>query len=134
MDVLLRLRVLIWLLVISLWGVMVYQYLGEEEKDVAKMKRIAPYGVAHPPSTAPSADDLAMAGARPTETTVYAPAAIAPPVAPLPPIVPPGNIAVNPETPITPPPDTTVNVIPSTEYVGPAPSTSRRKAQASAVA
>ncbi|MBI5625159.1 MAG: hypothetical protein HY924_15385 [Elusimicrobia bacterium] len=31
MDILLKLRVLIWVAIISLWGVMVYQYLGEEE-------------------------------------------------------------------------------------------------------
>ncbi|MBI4677886.1 MAG: hypothetical protein HY748_09920 [Elusimicrobia bacterium] len=31
MDIILRLRVLIWVVIISLWGVMVYQYLGEEE-------------------------------------------------------------------------------------------------------
>jgi hypothetical protein len=44
MDVLLRLRVLIWVLVISLWGVMVYQYLGEDEKESAAMHPIVnPY-------------------------------------------------------------------------------------------
>ena len=44
MDVLLRLRVLIWVLVISLWGVMVYQYLGEEEKDSTAMRPVVnPY-------------------------------------------------------------------------------------------
>ena len=31
MDILLKLRVLIWVAIISLWGIMVYQYLGEEE-------------------------------------------------------------------------------------------------------
>ncbi|MBI5882525.1 MAG: hypothetical protein HZB91_05410 [Elusimicrobia bacterium] len=31
MDILLKLRVLIWVVIISLWGIMVYQYLGEEE-------------------------------------------------------------------------------------------------------
>ena len=40
MDVLLKLRVLIWALVICLWGLMVYQYLGEEERDAAQMQRV----------------------------------------------------------------------------------------------
>src|SRR4051812_10901988 len=44
MDVLLRLRVLIWVLVISLWGVMVYQYLGEDEKEATAMRPVVnPY-------------------------------------------------------------------------------------------
>lgn len=42
MDVLLKLRVLIWVLVISLWGMLVYQYLGEEEAE--KMQYVSnPY-------------------------------------------------------------------------------------------
>ena len=44
MDVLFRLRVLIWLLVFGLWGVMVYQYLGEDEDQSVPMRRIVnPY-------------------------------------------------------------------------------------------
>ncbi len=44
MDVLLRLRVLIWALVIGLWGVMVYQYLGDEERERVRMRPIVnPY-------------------------------------------------------------------------------------------
>lgn len=44
MDVLLRLRVLIWVIVIALWGVMVYQYLGEDERESAQMKPVVnPY-------------------------------------------------------------------------------------------
>lgn len=35
MDVLLRVRVLIWIFVLALWGVMVYQFLGEEEQAQA---------------------------------------------------------------------------------------------------
>jgi len=98
-DVLLRLRVLIWVLVISLWGVMVYQYLGEEEQDQAKMKRIAPYGAASPV---------------PAETTLYAPAAV-PPAAPL----------VSPPLPIFVP-EASPSVIPSADYAGAAPSSERR--------
>jgi len=32
MDILIRLRVLLWLMVLSLWGLMLYQFLGEEEQ------------------------------------------------------------------------------------------------------
>ncbi len=95
---------------------MVYQYLGEEEKDMAKMKRIAPYTAAqHVPET-----DVSLI--RPPETTVYAPAALPPSVPQtLPPVTPPAAIPVNP-----PASDTGLNVIPSSEYIGPAPSTTRR--------
>ena len=49
MDVLLRLRVLIWVLVISLWGVMVYQYLGEDEKEETAMRPVVnPYSAVDP--------------------------------------------------------------------------------------
>ena len=58
-----RLRVLIWTLVIGLWGVLVYEYLGEKDRDIAKMTRISPYGALQPGNTA------------------YSPAAM-PPVAP----------------------------------------------------
>ena len=43
MDVLLRLRVLIWIVLLSLWGVMVYQYLGEEEAEDRMHKVVSPY-------------------------------------------------------------------------------------------
>ena len=117
MDVLLRLRVLIWVLVISLWGVMVYQYLGEEEADLAKMKRIAPYNAAPPVPRAPASDGGgALAGAAPTETTVYAPAA-----------VPPAALGVNPPGGAPPPSSSAgLNVVPSPDYLGAAPSAGRR--------
>lgn len=41
MEILLRLRVLIWVLVLCLWGVMVYQFLGEEEAEQPRMQTIA---------------------------------------------------------------------------------------------
>ncbi|MDD5302090.1 MAG: hypothetical protein PHS14_03190 [Elusimicrobia bacterium] len=130
MDVLLRLRVLIWVLVISLWGVMVYQYLGEEERDIAKMKRIAPYTAAQHAPSAPASDEGALASVRPAETTAYAPAALPPPPpAILPPAVSPADLAVNPGAapPDVPPAaDTGPKVIASPEYVGPAPSGGRR--------
>ncbi|UPT72540.1 MAG: hypothetical protein M0D55_11240 [Elusimicrobiota bacterium] len=122
MDVLLRLRVLIWVLVISLWGVMVYQYLGEEERDLAKMKRIAPYKAPAPPPLAPPPDEAAYAAARPAE--VYAPAAALPPGVPS--AVPPAQLELG-RPPATPPAaPNELGVIPSSEYIGAAPSNSRR--------
>jgi hypothetical protein len=106
-DVLLRLRVLIWVLVISLWGVMVYQYLGEEEQEAAQMKRVRPYANAPRPAT-PSVDEAAIAAAaRPLEGEPNAPASPPPPMIPQSPVpsVPPGELPV----------------IPSGDYVGPAP-------------
>lgn len=110
MDVLLRLRVLIWVLVISLWGVMVYQYLGEEEVELAKMKRIAPYSAAPPLPRAPAHDEGALAPIPPVDVAVNAPAAF-PPAAP----------SVPPSAPVP-----GLSVIPSGDYVGPAPSQGRR--------
>ncbi|MDD5658326.1 MAG: hypothetical protein PHF00_13825 [Elusimicrobia bacterium] len=44
MDVVLRLRVLIWVLLLSLWGVMVYQFLGEEQSADQPMRQVSnPY-------------------------------------------------------------------------------------------
>ncbi|PIR19056.1 MAG: hypothetical protein COV48_04095 [Elusimicrobia bacterium CG11_big_fil_rev_8_21_14_0_20_64_6] len=119
MDVLLRLRVLIWVLVISLWGVMVYQYLGEEEQDMAKMKRIVPYDVAPRATGTPDLNESALASARPTGPTTYAPASVQPVI--LPSVLPSGH-AVNPPgagsgLPITPSPD----------YVGPATDANHRE-------
>ena len=79
---------------------MVYQYLGEEDEDLAKMKRIAPYGVMQPVSSAPAPAEGALTSGRPVETTVYAPVPI-PPVRPL-------------ES------DQLPNVIPPSEYAAPA--------------
>lgn len=106
---------------------MVYQYLGEEEKDMAKMKRIAPYSA--PVAPAPDGGDLASVRAAPNP-----PAAYTAPAAPYqPPAVPRAPLAVNPppEAPAAPPAappaaDAGLNVVPSSEYVGPAPSTGRR--------
>ncbi|HXT00790.1 MAG TPA: hypothetical protein VN915_08970 [Elusimicrobiota bacterium] len=62
MDVLLRLRVLIWVLVISLWGVMVYQYLGEDEKEATAMRPVVnPYSAVDaglPPRPAENPGDV----------------------------------------------------------------------------
>jgi hypothetical protein len=108
---------------------MVYQYLGEEERDIAKMKRIAPYRPEQPVPRAPAPEEGALASARPAETTAYAPAAVpsaalavSPPAA----VTPNAPPASPDEPPAGPSPDTGLNVIPSSEYVGPAPSTSRR--------
>ncbi len=116
MDVLLRLRVLIWVLVISLWGVMVYQYLGEDEKESAAMRPVVnPY---------PAADASSPLAPTPAENPDAAPAAAAdpnlvaavgaPPNLPLsaPPRGVPGTDS-NPES----------NVLPAPDTVGPAPLT-----------
>ncbi|MDD5628583.1 MAG: hypothetical protein PHU21_05935 [Elusimicrobia bacterium] len=57
MDVLHRLRILIWVVLLSLWGVMVYQYLGEEEEERMN-KVVSPY-------TNPLPSQLAGASALP---------------------------------------------------------------------
>ena len=42
MDILIRLRVLLWVMVLSLWGLMVWQFLGDEETgDQAQMKWVS---------------------------------------------------------------------------------------------
>ncbi|MBI3289141.1 MAG: hypothetical protein HYZ74_06460 [Elusimicrobia bacterium] len=97
MDVLLRLRVLIWILVISLWGVMVYQYLGEEERESAQMRRVVPYGTPQPIPLAPSEAESEIAAATPVPAPMAAPAA------------PPASA------------DPTLNVIAPPDSVGPAP-------------
>ena len=52
MDALFRLRVLIWILVLGLWGVMVYQFLGEEDQQEKAMQYVGnPYkGIPAPPA------------------------------------------------------------------------------------
>ena len=110
MDAILKLRVLIWVLVIGLWGVMVYQYLGEEEKETARMQHVVnPYKVAPTLPTAPP----------PEETAEPVPVAALPPV-------------VSTEAASLPAPqpglssDLALNVLPPPEAVGPAPSTDKR--------
>lgn len=90
MDVLLRLRVLIWALVLSLWGIMVYQYLGEEESEARQMQFVAnPYKGIAPPE--PTAEQLAAANAELLRAKAEAAAAVAaaaaapPQVDPIPP-------------------------------------------------
>ncbi|MBI2362875.1 MAG: hypothetical protein HYV15_05775, partial [Elusimicrobia bacterium] len=42
MDILIRLRVLLWVMVLSLWGLMVWQFLGDEETgEQAQMKWVS---------------------------------------------------------------------------------------------
>lgn len=54
MDILLRLRVLIWFLVLSLWGIMVYQFLGEEEAEQKQMQYVGnPYKGVPAPAAEP---------------------------------------------------------------------------------
>ena len=98
---------------------MVYQYLGEEEQELAKMKRIAPYEAARPlppaPAQAPAHDEGAIAAASPPEAAAYAPAA-----------VPPAALRGNP--PSGAPSVAGLNVIPSSDYVGAAPAGGTRRA------
>ena len=119
MDVLLRLRVLIWVLVISLWGVMVYQYLGEDEKESAAMHPIVnPYpnpdaaAPAPPPEGNLSAALPAAQEPAPTADTANLAAAL--PASPA--LIVPGATE-NPANMITPP----------AGDVGPAPSGERRE-------
>ncbi|MBI4346779.1 MAG: hypothetical protein HY553_07975 [Elusimicrobia bacterium] len=55
MDIFTRLRVLLWILVLSLWGTMVYQYLGEDQDPEAQMQWFAnPFKDSQPlPSATP---------------------------------------------------------------------------------
>ena len=121
MDVLLRLRVLIWVLVISLWGMMVYQYLGEEETEARMRPVVNPY---QPP--APPPEDFVDV---PPESPSPAPAPGEPPRESPPPIAPPTDVAVAP-TP-APPPSAPLPKPPS-EYIGavspaPAPGQPKRR-------
>src|SRR5580704_5946189 len=87
MDVLLRLRVLIWVLVISLWGVMVYQYLGEDEKETTAMRQVVnPYPAIPDQSPMPLP---AVPGPDPNQTVALAPV-LAPAVPPA--LVVPGTV------------------------------------------
>jgi hypothetical protein len=101
---------------------MVYQYLGEEEKDMAKMKRIEPYVQPLPP---------AQAYENGSEGPLAPSQAAAPPAAALPPLPPIPEPELAPVAAVEPPrvppvSDTGLNVIPSGEFIGPAPSSSRR--------
>jgi hypothetical protein len=114
MDVLLRLRVLIWILVISLWGVMVYQYLGEDEKEAAAMRPVGnPYAPPGAIPPAPAQDEVNAAAAPavlPANLVAAAPAAS--------PALTASGVAADPTSIIRPAPDA----------VGPAPSNDRRVA------
>src|SRR6185312_6139588 len=87
MDVLLRLRVLIWVLVISLWGVMVYQYLGEDEKEATAMKPVVnPYSAVdaalppRPAETPGAVPDRTVSSDAPNVVATLPPAAQTPPL------------------------------------------------------
>jgi hypothetical protein len=134
MDVLLRLRVLIWVLVISLWGVMVYQYLGEEEKDSTAMRPVVnPYTA---PAIAPA--PLAPAADEGDETNApSAPVAVSPnliasqrpavPPAALPPVaLPPAALPPSPPPAEETSADPAMNVRPAPDAVGPAAPVERR--------
>lgn len=125
MDVLLKLRVLIWVLVISLWGVMVYQYLGEDEKDAAQMRAVA-YRPVEPGAAAPAPDLPAPqvpAAAPPPDVAVPAAAPAAPPVATAALAAPAAPAQIVPGATADP----ANNVLPAHEAAGPAPSDDRER-------
>jgi hypothetical protein len=112
-DVLLKLRVLIWVLVLSLWGVMVYQYLGGDEAPRTAMHRVVnPYRGPDTGAPTPIPPDRTPL---PETVGMNVPAAGAPLAAPGGPAVaaavPRGLLPQGPEGNILPPPGA----------VGPAP-------------
>ncbi len=57
LDVIFKLRLLIWALLLALWGVLVYQYLGEDEPETAPMHSVVnPYREIQP-QPAPLAEE-----------------------------------------------------------------------------
>jgi len=119
MDVLLRLRVLIWVLVISLWGVMVYQYLGEEEKESTAMRPVVnPYvaSVPLPLPAVPPPDGAAAAADKADANAPAAPALVAPLPASL-----PGGLAADPAANVRPAPDAVGPAAPADRRASPAP-------------
>ena len=111
MDILIKLRLYLWLMVLSLWGIMIYQFMEDDAPELPKMqwvsKSIAPQAL--PPGAqaavqaapAPAAkffpqkpsDELftesAPAGSRPPESAERLPSSVisqakAPPSGPLP--------------------------------------------------
>ena len=119
MDVLLRLRVLIWVLVISLWGVMVYQYLGEEEKESTAMRPVVnPYvaSVPLPRPAVPPPDGAAAAADKADANAPAAPALVAPLPASL-----PGGLAADPAANVRPAPDAVGPAAPADRRASPAP-------------
>ena len=102
MDALLRLRVLIWAIVISLWGIMVYQYLGEEERQTAMRPVVNPYQGPWVPDGEPPAS--------PESPETQASAA---------PVPPPSGPAAPPQPPADP---ALPNVLPYIGAAGPASS------------
>jgi hypothetical protein len=115
MDVLLRLRVLIWVLVISLWGVMVYQYLGEEEKENTAMRPVVnPYAPPVQP-LAPLPEESPSAALEQAQTN-----------APTSPPLVAANPALNPALASPRVADPALNVRPAPDAVGPAAPSDRR--------
>lgn len=81
MDVHFRLRAAIWVLLIGLWGVMVYQYLGDNDDETVAMKPVAnPF----PGLAASNAGSIAGLATMPPDSTRAVRGSIAPaqPIAP----------------------------------------------------
>ena len=78
MDIFTRLRVLLWVLVLTLWGTMVYQYLGDDNADPeAQMQWFAnPFKDSRPlPAVTPEPKQTPPAASFPNpSTTIAAPA------------------------------------------------------------
>lgn len=112
MDALLKLRVLIWVAVVSLWGLMVYQYLGEEEREASKMQAIVNPYHKEPAPLPPSspADDGSLAALNAPAQPLPVAAAPPPSAQPVPPIA----------------QDSLEKVYAAPGAVGPAPSSDRR--------
>ena len=75
MDILTRLRVLLWVLVLSLWGTMVYQFLGEDSEPEAKMQWFAnPFRNSQPLPVATPQPALPLAPVTPSSAVPATPA------------------------------------------------------------
>lgn len=110
MDAVFRLRVLIWVLVLGLWGVMVYQYLGEEELEGAAAMlpidnpyRGLPLPAPPPGPPAGSPEEAYEQGRLLAQTPPAAPASgsspsLAPSGSPLAPGAPPGAAETRPSS------------------------------------
>ncbi len=115
MDIAFRLRVLIWLTLLSLWGVMVYQYMGDDE-EIATMQPVSnPYkGLPLPapePETGPGGRTAMTAPQTPLEPPLQMPPeppvqppAPEPPAATLAPPAVDGHLTLPPAERITPRP------------------------------
>lgn len=95
MDALHKLRVLIWVLVVGLWGMLVYEYLGDDEPDIAVYRNVDIGAPAPAPEEIPIAESASPAPIPPSIAAAPVPAALPPT---------PTNVPADP-APKTPPSD-----------------------------